>query len=113
MKERLPNIQDLETVVYVYANIRGLGKALVEGKILDHQEDLGRFVCGFNKKYPLFDFVDAGNGKECSDAKLKRKWFRLFPWSSVFLNAHYLASRSLRAIHPQCSMQTYYIWWLG
>ena len=62
---------DIEVIVRVYANLRGLGKALVDNTILEHHEDLGRFVCGFNKKYPLFDFVDAGNGKECSDAKLK------------------------------------------
>ena len=62
---------DTEMVVRVYANLRGLGKALADNTILEHHEDLGRFVCGFNKKYPLFDFVDAGNGKECSDAKLK------------------------------------------
>lgn len=55
----------------VYANLRGLGKALADNKILEHHEDFSRFVCGFNKKYPLVDFIDAGNGKECSDAKLK------------------------------------------
>ena len=62
---------DLEIVVHVYGNLRGLGKTLVDNGTLGQFEDLGRFICGFNKKFPLFEFVDAGNGKECSDAKLK------------------------------------------
>ncbi|KAL8882974.1 MAG: hypothetical protein Q9198_000105 [Flavoplaca austrocitrina] len=68
---------DIETIVRVFANMRGLGKTLVDAKIMDNPEDLGRFVCGFNKKFTSFDFVDAGNGKECSDAKLKKN-FEIF-----------------------------------
>ncbi|KAL8995921.1 MAG: hypothetical protein Q9169_004457 [Polycauliona sp. 2 TL-2023] len=62
---------NVEPIVRVYANMRGLGKTLVDAKILDSTEELARFVCGFNKKFTSFDFIDAGNGKECSDAKLK------------------------------------------
>ncbi|KAL8884693.1 MAG: hypothetical protein Q9192_006787, partial [Flavoplaca navasiana] len=68
---------DIETIVRVFANMRGLGKTLVDAKIMDNPEDLGRFVCGFNRKFTSFDFVDAGNGKECSDAKLKKN-FEIF-----------------------------------
>ncbi|KAL8670461.1 MAG: hypothetical protein Q9168_005001 [Polycauliona sp. 1 TL-2023] len=73
LEKAIPDAQgDLEPIVRVYANMRGLAKTLVDAKILESVEDLGRFVCGFNKKFTSFDFIDAGNGKECSDAKLKR-----------------------------------------
>lgn len=72
LKDEVTDIQaDVEPIVRVFANMRGLGKTLVDAKILENSEDLGRFVCGFNKKFTSFDFIDAGNGKECSDAKLK------------------------------------------
>ncbi|KAL8853637.1 MAG: hypothetical protein Q9221_001448 [Calogaya cf. arnoldii] len=75
IQEHLPEIQvDMEPVVRVFANMRGLGKTLVDAQILDSSEDLGRFVCGFNKKFTSFDFIDAGNGKECSDSKLKKNF---------------------------------------
>lgn len=72
LKDELPDFPvDLDVVVRVYGNLRGLSRTLVDNGILDQHEDLGRFICGFNKKFALFDFIDAGNGKECSDAKLK------------------------------------------
>ncbi|KAL8708998.1 MAG: hypothetical protein Q9220_006207 [cf. Caloplaca sp. 1 TL-2023] len=78
MKAGIPDGQiGLEIVVRVYTNMRGLGKTLVDNKILETTDELSRFVCGFNKKFSLFDFVDAGNGKECSDAKLKKN-FEMF-----------------------------------
>ncbi|KAI4220568.1 MAG: hypothetical protein L6R36_007529 [Xanthoria steineri] len=78
LKEEVADLQpDVEPVVWIFANMRGLGKTLVDAKILESSEDLGRFVCGFNKKFSSFDLIDAGNGKECSDAKLKKN-FELF-----------------------------------
>ncbi|KAI4254669.1 MAG: hypothetical protein L6R42_007100 [Xanthoria sp. 1 TBL-2021] len=78
LMDEVTDIQaDMEPIVRVFANMRGLGKTLVDAKILESPEDLGRFVCGFNKKFTSFDFIDAGNGKECSDAKLKKS-FELF-----------------------------------
>ena len=67
---------DAEFCVRIYANLKGLSKAYVDNKILENHEDLGLFVRGFNKKYALFDFIDAGIGKECSDAKLRST----YPW---------------------------------
>jgi hypothetical protein len=40
-------------------------------KILDSAAELDLFARDFNMGHPLCDFVDAGNGKECADAKLK------------------------------------------
>ncbi|KAH8594088.1 C-x8-C-x5-C-x3-H type zinc finger protein-like protein [Bisporella sp. PMI_857] len=60
--------------VRIYANLKGLASMYCYNKILDSADDLYMFVCGFNKGHPMFDLVDAGDGKECADAKLKA-WF--------------------------------------
>jgi hypothetical protein len=58
-------------LIRVYANMKGMSKAYVDANILTGQHIFGEFVQGFNMADPLCDFVDAGNGKECSDEKLK------------------------------------------
>ena len=74
IKEELSDLQtDLDVVVRVYTNIKGLSKLYVDNNVLGERQELDRFVCGFNKKYRLFDFVDAGDGKECSDVKLQSR----------------------------------------
>jgi len=68
----VPDVEyDYELVVYIYGNLRGLMKAYLEANIIHQQDDLERFIRGFNMSYPLFNIIDAGNGKECSDSKLK------------------------------------------
>lgn len=57
--------------VRIYANMKGLASAYCYNKILDSADDLYMFVRGFNMGYPMCDFVDAGDGKECADSKLK------------------------------------------
>lgn len=57
--------------IRVYANVEGLTKAYREVKILSQEESLARFIQGFNMPNGLCEFVDAGNGKECADAKLR------------------------------------------
>lgn len=57
--------------VRVYANTKGLASAYCYNKILGSADDLQMFVRGFNMGYPMCDFVDAGDGKECADSKLK------------------------------------------
>ena len=57
--------------VRVYANIKGLASTYCHNKILDSTADLDAFVRGFNMGHPMGDFVDAGDGKECADSKLK------------------------------------------
>lgn len=63
----------MKVVVRVYANLRGLAKAYVDTGVLGDRDDLEQFVRGFNMGDQLCDFVDAGNGKECADEKVKGK----------------------------------------
>ncbi|KAL3466900.1 CCCH zinc finger DNA binding protein [Aspergillus heterothallicus] len=57
--------------IRVYANLDGLTKAYREAGVLRVDQDLRGFAQGFNMERTLCDFVDAGNGKECADAKLQ------------------------------------------
>ncbi|KAF7870379.1 hypothetical protein EAF04_004125 [Stromatinia cepivora] len=57
--------------VRIYANKKGLASAYIYNKILDSVDGLDMFVRGFNMGHPTCDFVDAGDGKECADSKLK------------------------------------------
>ncbi|KAI9758431.1 MAG: hypothetical protein M4579_003060 [Chaenotheca gracillima] len=72
VEECLPKLRlNLKIVIRIYLNLRGLGKTYYDAKILDTPTDFERFVRGFNKSCPLSDIVDAGNGKECSDQKIR------------------------------------------
>ncbi|KAL4904316.1 hypothetical protein BDW74DRAFT_154604 [Aspergillus multicolor] len=66
--EASPNIS---YSIRVYANVLGLAKVYREANILRPGEDLSNFIRGFNMESPLCDFVDAGDGKECADVKIK------------------------------------------
>ncbi|KAK3695641.1 hypothetical protein B0T22DRAFT_508925 [Podospora appendiculata] len=62
---------NLQVLVRVYANMKGLAKTYKDMDILPDVASLDEFVRGFNMGDALCDFVDAGNGKECSDEKVK------------------------------------------
>lgn len=66
-----------KTVIRVFANIAGLGKAYCEHGILPNPHDINPFVRGFNKYTPLCDYVDAGDDKEAADNKIKGKLLTL------------------------------------
>jgi hypothetical protein len=59
--------------IRVYANVRGLAKTYRENKTISEEGTLLSFVQGFNMEDVLCDFVDAGDGKECSDVKIRGK----------------------------------------
>ncbi|GKZ20964.1 hypothetical protein AbraIFM66951_010211 [Aspergillus brasiliensis] len=63
-----PNIQYR---IRVYANVPGLMRTYREAHILRSNEALDPFIRGFNMENSLCDFIDAGNGKECSDVKIR------------------------------------------
>lgn len=62
-----------QVIVRVYANVKGLAKTYKEKEILAESASLDEFIRGFNVGDAICDFVDAGNGKECSDEKVKGK----------------------------------------
>lgn len=61
----------MQVIVRVYANVKGLAKTYKEMEILPESASLDEFVRGFNMVDAMCDYVDAGNGKECSDEKVK------------------------------------------
>ena len=60
----------LQVIIRVYSNLKGLSKTYKEMGLLSDGvfED---FVRGFNMGDVMCDYIDAGNGKECSDEKVK------------------------------------------
>ncbi|KAH6688541.1 hypothetical protein F5X68DRAFT_80475 [Plectosphaerella plurivora] len=61
----------LQVIVRVYANVKGLAATYVRAGILSDPAILDDFIRGFNMYDAMCDFVDAGNGKECADEKVK------------------------------------------
>ena len=51
----------------------GFSKTYHNARILESSGGFERFARGFNKTYPLFEIVDAGNEKECADDKIRSK----------------------------------------
>ncbi|KAL9001603.1 MAG: hypothetical protein Q9188_005435 [Gyalolechia gomerana] len=64
-------------IVRVYANLEGLLKKYAYIGFHEEERALRQFVAGFTQSQPLFDFVDAGQGKERADHKIKEQ-LRLF-----------------------------------
>ncbi|KAL8786114.1 MAG: hypothetical protein Q9213_002980 [Squamulea squamosa] len=60
-------------IVRVYANIEGLLKKFAYIGFTEEENALRQFVAGFTQSQPLFDFIDAGQGKERSDHKIKEQ----------------------------------------
>lgn len=75
VRNELPALRpDVQVVIRVYANVKGLGKTYRDSHVLDHPDSLESFVRGFNNGNPLCDFIDAGSGKECADYKLRGEY---------------------------------------
>ncbi|KAL8724507.1 MAG: hypothetical protein Q9166_007908 [cf. Caloplaca sp. 2 TL-2023] len=60
-------------IVRVYANLEGLLKKYTYIDFIEEKRALRQFVAGFTQSQPLFDFVDAGEGKERADHKIKEQ----------------------------------------
>lgn len=74
IRSNIPDLEhDFHTIIRVYANMRGLSKACCDAGILDGRETLDQFIRGFNMGHAFCNFIDAGNGKECSDDKMRGK----------------------------------------
>ena len=72
LRSSLPAVNHhVQVVIRVYANMKGLAKTYKDAEVLPQVASLDDFVRGFNMGDPMCDYVDAGNGKECSDEKIK------------------------------------------
>lgn len=60
----------LQVIIRVYANVKGLANTYKEMDVVS-EPTLDQFVRGFNMGDAMCDYIDAGNGKECSDEKVK------------------------------------------
>ncbi|KAK2036651.1 hypothetical protein LZ31DRAFT_636471 [Colletotrichum somersetense] len=61
----------LKLIIRVFANMKGLAKTYTELDTIPSPSVLDEFVRGFNMTNAMCEFVDAGNGKECADEKMK------------------------------------------
>jgi hypothetical protein len=61
----------VQVIVRVYANVKGLAKTYKDMEFLPESASFDEFVRGFNMGDAMCDYVEAGNGKECSDEKVK------------------------------------------
>ncbi|KFA66940.1 hypothetical protein S40285_05734 [Stachybotrys chlorohalonatus IBT 40285] len=60
----------LRVVIRVYANVKGLAKTYKEMEVLS-EPVFNEFIRGFNMGNASCDYIDAGDGKECSDKKVE------------------------------------------
>ena len=63
--------QDIDIVVKAFANVEGLGQALVRQNRSGSIEQFRLFLTGFTSQLAFFDFVDVGAGKELADNKIR------------------------------------------
>jgi hypothetical protein len=105
MPESAPH---LKVMIRVYANLEGLAKTYSELDVAS-SPIFSSFIRGFNMGDATCDFVDAGNGKECSDEKIKgtSSWItsvNCFDRSSHRSGVSYAPRR--------CSLSANRPWWL-
>ena len=70
---------EVELIVRIYCNLEGLDDVYHKRCILSNANRYESFVRGLNKSNPLLDVIDAGNGKECADSKIRRKSPQMVP----------------------------------
>jgi hypothetical protein len=61
-------------MVHIYANLHGLAQTYHSAHVVDTVAIARQFFSGFNRQFPLWMFVDAGNDKEAADYKIKGMW---------------------------------------
>lgn len=86
-------------IVRVYANLEGLSKKYTYIDFIEEKKVLRHFVAGFTQSQPLFDFIDAGQGKERADHKIKGLCTHLSKfrrWCDIQLIHHARATKSIR-----------------
>ncbi|EEU42696.1 uncharacterized protein NECHADRAFT_84191 [Fusarium vanettenii 77-13-4] len=71
IKAQWPAYSRRAIITHIYANMRGLGATYEGNGVVSSLLDWYAFVSGFNIVDPMFDYLDAGSGKECADYKIK------------------------------------------
>ncbi|KAL8833279.1 MAG: hypothetical protein Q9170_004362 [Blastenia crenularia] len=71
--QRYDGAMHWKIIVRVYANLEGLLKKYAYIGFNEEERSLRQFVAGFTQSQPLFDYVDAGQGKERADHKIKEQ----------------------------------------
>jgi hypothetical protein len=66
-----PNGMDI--LVRAFANVSGLGAALLRDGRLKDAGQLRAFATGFSRRQAFFDFVDVGAGSQRADFKVQGK----------------------------------------
>ena len=66
--------QDVEIVLCMYANVNALIRTYRDSQLLRETGDVDRFISGFNKSYPLINFIDAGSSRESIVAKIRESF---------------------------------------
>ena len=58
----------------IYLKLSGLSKTYVDAKTISSVDTFLRFVQGFNNTFPTMSVIDAGNGKEGADMKIRGRF---------------------------------------
>ncbi|POR34369.1 Uncharacterized protein TPAR_05440 [Tolypocladium paradoxum] len=64
--------EDIPIVARVFANIKGLGNALQQSRVVASSDDVYTFAEHFTNSRADFEFVNVGRGKENADSKIRR-----------------------------------------
>ncbi|KAG9240178.1 C-x8-C-x5-C-x3-H type zinc finger protein-like protein [Calycina marina] len=65
------DIENLEVIANVYANLDGLANAMMRDDTMESMEHLRNFAVGFTQGKASFNFIDVGYGKERADSKIR------------------------------------------
>lgn len=65
-------------IVRIYANLEGLLRKYAYIGFNEEEKALRQFVSSFTQSQPLFDFIDAGHGKERADHKIRGEYPQTF-----------------------------------
>ena len=71
---------DVQVVVRIYANIRGLADTCYKAGLVDSPIRVEEFARGFTRGKTLCDFTDVGSGKDRADGKIVG--MRTYSWCS-------------------------------
>lgn len=100
---------DLDVIVRVYVNKKGLANVLVEAGVLEDIAQLDTFFVKLTQCQPLFDVVDCGSGKERVDEKIRGNYFARYHRAKKSLIQLY---RVISPLRLRLTLSTYNGWLL-